>query len=68
MQVLKIKQTKFSKRAEYKLTLPTMGLLEQSQILGGHNVPPIVYACSIWDILMKLCEINTILVGLFRVY
>ena len=40
------------------LTLPTMGLLEQPQILGGgHNVPPpISYACSTCAILMKLSE------------
>ena len=41
------------------LTLPTMILLEQPQILGGHNVPPPTsYVCSICAILMKLSEIK----------
>ena len=41
------------------LTLPTMGLLEQPQILGGAQcTPPIRYACSTCAILMKLSEIK----------
>ena len=36
-----------------------MGLLEQPQIFGGgHNVPPISFACSTCAILMKLSEIK----------
>ena len=37
---------------------PTMDLLEQPQIWGEHNVPPISYACFICAILMKLSEIK----------
>ena len=37
------------------LTLPTMGLLEQPQILGGGAIS---YACSMCAILMKLSEIK----------
>ena len=42
------------------LTLPTMGPLEQPQILGGgaQCTPPIRYACSTCAILMKLSEIK----------
>ena len=36
------------------LSPPTMDLLEQPQIWGEHNVPPISYACFICAILMKL--------------
>ena len=43
------------------LTLPSMGFLEQPQILGGgQNVPPISYARSTCAILMKLTEIEQI--------
>ena len=43
----------------YRLTLPTMGLLTQPQILGGAQcTPPISYACSTCAIVMKLSEIK----------
>ena len=40
----------------FYLTLPTMGLLEQPKILGGHNMPPISCAYSICAILVELSD------------